>query len=189
MEACMETNSPLAGSAVPAWALSVARPVRDGLHEELRDVPRPALQTIFGKSLGHRIWQQARAKAASADTSHLDRVADGEISAGMVVYLSRQTSEALIESGRQAKSLSMTITYTDGEASLARTCMMHPTNQADEIADAAIALLCRFPIRDAALASIRLAVTSIEPPKIAPAILPESTQNLGYSMPQAPARA
>src|SRR5580658_10494453 len=116
VEACMETNAPLAENAAPAWALSVARPVRDGLHEELRDVPRPALQTIFGKSLGHRIWQQARAKAASAGTSHLDRVADGEISAGMVVYLSRQTSEALIESGRQAKSLSMTITYTDGEA-------------------------------------------------------------------------
>jgi hypothetical protein len=180
VEACMETNAPLAANAALAWALSVARPVRDGLHEELRDVPRPALQTIFGKSLGRRIWQHARAKVASAGTSHLVRVADAEISTGMVVYLSQQTSKALVESGRQAKSLSMTIIYTDGEASLARVRMTHPTNEADEIAEAAIALLRQVPLRVAALASIRLAVTTVESPRRALTTHPESTQNLGY---------
>ena len=177
MEACMETNAPLAENAAPAWALSVARPVRDGLHEELRDVPRPALQTIFGKSLGRRIWQHARAKVAS---SPLVRVADAEISTGMVVYLSQQTSEALVESGRQAKSLSMTITYTDGETSLARTRMTHATNEADEIAEAAIALVRQVPLRVAALASIRLAVTTVESPRRALTTHPESTRGLGY---------
>jgi hypothetical protein len=189
MEACLDTNAPLAANPAPAWALSVARPVRVKLRGELRGVPRPALQTIFGKSLGRRIWQQARAKVASEGTPHADRVADAEISTGMVVYLSWQTSKALVESGRQAKGLSMTITYTDGEASLARSPMAHPTSEAGEIADAAIALLRRLPLRDAALASIRLAVTTVESPRIAPTTLPESTQNFGYSMPQPPARA
>ena len=177
MEACMETNAPLAENAAPAWALSVARPVQDGLHEELRDVPRPALQTIFGRSLGRRIWQHARTKVAS---SPLVRVADAEISTGMVVYLSQQTSEALVESGRQAKSLSMTITYTDGEASLARARMTHATNEADEIAEAAIALVRQVPLRVAALASIRLAVTTVESPRRALTTHPESSRSLGY---------
>jgi hypothetical protein len=98
----------------------------------------------------------------------------------MVVYLSQQTSEALVESGRQAKSLSMMITYTDGEASLARARMKHPTNEADEIAEAAIALLRQVPLRVVVLTSIRLAVSTVESPRRALTTHPESTRNLGY---------
>jgi hypothetical protein len=100
----------------------------------------------------------------------------------MVVYLSQQTSEALVESGREAKSLSMMITYTDGEVSLTRAGMTHPTDEADQIAQAAIALLRQVPLRVAALASIRLAVTTVESPRKAPTTHPESAQKLGHRL-------
>jgi hypothetical protein len=74
----------------------------------------------------------------------------------------------------------MTITYTDGETSLARARMTHATNEADEIAEAAIALVRQVSLRVAALASIRLAVTTVESPRRALTIHPESTRSLGY---------
>jgi impB/mucB/samB family C-terminal domain len=186
MEACMETGAPLVASPAPAWALRVARPATDGLRmaEGLRGVPKPALQTIFGKSLGRRIWEQARAKDTPACTPPTDGIADTDISNGMVAYISRQAAATLRESERQARGLSITITYTDGESTVARTRLARATNDRDEIAEAAIELLRQVSVRAVALVSIRLAMTGVEL-----AAVRESAKNLGHSVPHAPARA
>jgi impB/mucB/samB family C-terminal domain len=186
VQACIETVAPLASQPEPAWALSVARPAADGLRlaEKLQHVPRPALQTIFGKSLGRRIWEQARAKAAPALTPPMECVGDAEISVGMVAYLSSQAADALRQSGRHAIGLSMTITYTDGETRLTRARLARPTNEGDEIAKAAVDLWNQISVRAVALASIRLAVSGVEL-----ASDREPAKNFEYSMRQAPARA
>ncbi len=187
MQACMETHAPLSVGPSPAWALRVARPVTDGLRlaEELRGVPKPALQTIFGKSVGNRIWQQSRTECPSTGTPPAGPVADGEISAGMVAYVSKQAARALHGSGRQANGLSVTITYADGEARLARTPLARPTNAGDEIAEAAIDLLRQVPVRGVALASIRLAMTGIELSRIKPPAVREPAGDFGCQMLQA----
>jgi hypothetical protein len=186
MEACMETGAPLVANPAPAWALKVARPATDGLRlaDGLRGVPKPALQTFFGKSLGRRIWEQARVKGAAATAPPIDRIADTAISNGMIAYVSTQAADALRESERQARGLSITITYADGEATVARTRLARTTNDRDEIAEAAIELLRQVPVRAAVLVSIRLAMTSV-----ALAAVRESAKNLGHSVPRAPARA
>jgi nucleotidyltransferase/DNA polymerase involved in DNA repair len=163
MEACMETTA--SPSPVPAslWALRIAGPRHAGrrLAECLRGVPKPALRAIFGKSLGNRIWQQARSGNAPAVTPSPDRVADTEIAAGMLTYVSQQAADALLQSGRQAAILSVTLSYADGQAQQSRRRLAHPTSQCDEIARAAIAMLHELPSRDATPASIRLAMTSV----------------------------
>jgi hypothetical protein len=126
-----------------------------------------ALQAIFGKCLGHRIWRQARLKTPTP-RAPIDRVADSEIAAGMVAYLSRRAAEALLQFGGQATSLTVTISYVDGEARQSRVRLTSPTNQGDDIAKAAIAILHKLPPRDAAPASIRLAMSSVECDPFAP---------------------
>jgi hypothetical protein len=188
MQPCMETRAPLAANLAPAWALRVARPVTDTLPlaEELQGVPKPALQIIFGKSLGQRIWQQARTKCPSAGTPPLGPVADREISAGLVAYVSRQAARALHGSGRQANGLSMTITYADGEERLARTPLARPTNAGDEIAEVAMDLLRKMPVRGVALVSIRLTMTAIKSSRIEPPAVRAPARDFGRQMRPAP---
>jgi DNA polymerase IV len=177
MEACVATRASLVANPAPAWALRVARPATDGLRmaRELRGVPKPALQTIFGKSLGRHIWEQARAKGARASTPPVKRIPDTDISNGMVAYISKQAADALRESGRQAKGLSITINYADGEAIVARTRLARATNDGDAIAEAALELLRQVSVRAVALVSIRLAMTGVEL-----AAVRESAKNLGH---------
>ena len=163
MEAYMNTEAPVAANPAPSWALRVPRPAGAGhrMAQDLEGVPKPALQTIFGKSLGRRIWQQTRT-TATARPMPKDRVADAEISTGMLAYAASQAADALRKSGRQAKAVNVTITFTDGQASSARTPLANPTNDSNEIIEAAISLLSRIGIRDVAQASIRLGISSVE---------------------------
>jgi hypothetical protein len=147
-------------------------------------VPKLALQTIFGKSIGRRIWNQARSKAAQGDASSADAITDAEVSSGMVQYLSKQAADALREAERQAKGLALTITYAGGKATLARAHFARCTNVADEIAGAAIKLLRELGTRDSAIASIGLSMTDVE------TVAGRGAANhLGYARPQATARA
>jgi hypothetical protein len=57
-----------------------------GMVGELSGVPRPALQTVFGKHLGRRIWAQGHRSAAAG-------VADEEIIGGMIEYVSKRAGE------------------------------------------------------------------------------------------------
>lgn len=162
MEACIETSTALGANPAPAWAMRVARPVGDGFRmaKELRGVPRAALQTVFGKELGRRIWEHARAEGVPTGTPPANRIPDAEISTGMVEYVSKQAAETLRERSRQAKAIALTVTYADGESRLVQTRLPRPTNEGDKIAEAATKLLGRLPTNGAQ--SIDLRVTSLE---------------------------
>jgi nucleotidyltransferase/DNA polymerase involved in DNA repair len=159
MQAHGESNATVAGG--------------QSLIAELRDVPKAALQTIFGQGLGRRIWSSARGLLETNPNAQAARlgntgeanglvVADGEIVAGMVEYVSRRAGEALRKSGRQAKAIGLAVAYADGTSSLERTRLARPTNDATELAEAAIALFRRTAGRAAvAVAAVDLRVTSI----------------------------
>jgi hypothetical protein len=141
----------------------------DGLLDELGGVPRPALQTVFGKELGRRIWENAR-RAGSA-------VADEEIVGGMIAYVTRRAGEALRANGRQAKAIRLRLEYVDGVATLHRVRLARATSDAAELLDAATELLGRAETRGAAVASVKLNVTSVYEE-----VVSERAGGLGFAM-------
>src|SRR5690242_17095189 len=63
----------------------------------LAGVPRPVLQSVFGKYFGKRIWEQA----------HLGghKITNVEIIGGIIDYACEQASRSLCKGGRRAKSI------------------------------------------------------------------------------------
>ena len=166
MHACVETAALPSASHTPAWAFRVPRPEGDGFRmaARLQGVAKPMLQTVFGKALGLRIWEQARLESAHPADNRTNRVADSEISNGMVNYVSLRAAGTLRECSRQAKAIRLTFTYENGESRAARMGMAVPTNEINELAQAATELLHRLPVRG--VQSVDLAVTTIEPPPL-----------------------
>jgi nucleotidyltransferase/DNA polymerase involved in DNA repair len=160
MEACVDTSALSAVNASPAWAIRVARPPSDGFRmaEELRGVPKPALQTVFGRSLGLRIWELARGTSAKAGVSSANQISDADLSMGMVEYLAQQAADTLRARRRQANALKLTITFADGRSTTTRMRLLDPTSVAKEIACASRVLLNQFPA--SAVQSIDLAVAT-----------------------------
>jgi hypothetical protein len=177
MEACVEASALLAGNPAACWAIRIARPVGDGFRiaHELLGVPRPALQAVFGHALGRRIWEQGRVQAAAGVLRPVNQIADAEIAARMVEYVSRQAADTLRGRGRQAKAIRLTVAYADRESRQVRTRLARPTDEGDEIAECAGALLRRLPVHGAL--SVDLRVTSVEV-----VTTQERANGLGYSL-------
>lgn len=165
MEACIETSALLASNPAPAWAVRVARPVGDRFRmaEDLRGVPKAALQSVFGKLVGQRIWHQARPVPVTAASTPEARpkVADAEITAGLVEYVSQQAADTLRQRCRQAKEITLTATYEDGRSTSTRVSLARPAHNAAEIAAAAKQALRQLPARSTTMKSMALAVTAI----------------------------
>jgi impB/mucB/samB family C-terminal domain len=162
MHACVETAALPSASQTPAWAFRVPRPEGNGFRmtARLQGVAKPMLQTVFGKALGLRIWQQARRECAHPAVSPTNQVADSEISTGMVNYVSLRAVDTLRERSRQAKAIRLTVTYDNGESCAAQMRLATPTSEINELAEAATELLHRLPVRG--VQSIDLAVTIVE---------------------------
>jgi impB/mucB/samB family C-terminal domain len=178
MEACVETAAPPSVSPTPAWAIRVSRrSVGDAIRmaERLRGVPKPMLQTIFGNDLGRQIWEQARFENTQPAARAADQVADAEISSAMVHYLCQHAADSLGKRSRQAKAITLTVTYTDGAARVARARLLRPTSNGDEIAEASTVLLRRFSA--GGVRSVDLTVTSVKTTPVE-----EQTTRLVYSM-------
>ena len=183
MQACVEVFAPPAASLAPAWALRVARPSAGGrgMSQALHGVPKSALQTILGKDLGRRLWNQLRSPASARPT---DGVPDSAVARAMLDYVGREAAGALQKAGRQAKGLALTITYANGETTIARTRMVQATNLASEIADAASKLLHRVALHGATIAAIRLSMNTVDA-----AAIRETPDRVPCSMWQAIVRA
>jgi hypothetical protein len=159
MGTCVETlisamrTEPAAGGAELDAPAAVGR--GGGMVEELGGVPRPALQTVFGKELGRRIWERARHFADCG-------VADEEILGGMIEYVSRRAGEALLKNGRQAKAIGLRLEYADGVATLHRIRLARPTSDGREILAAAMELFGGAEARGVMVESVDLKVTSVE---------------------------
>jgi nucleotidyltransferase/DNA polymerase involved in DNA repair len=176
MEACVGTSALLAKTEVPACAMHATAAVarRDSMLAELCGVPKPMLQTVFGKTLGQRIWEQGRrvtrhgieSQAAPASGSDARATASGlgdaEIVAGMIEYVSQRAGETLRESGRQAKAIGLRIAYADGVSRLDRMRLARPTNEGPELVAAAMELFWRSDGRDVPVESVDLRVTSVQ---------------------------
>jgi len=162
MHACVETAALPSASHTPAWAFRVPRPEGNGFRmtARLQGVAKPMLQTVFGKALGLRIWEQARGECAHPADRPTNQVADSEISTGMVNYVSLRAAGTLRECRRQAMAILLTLTYENGESRAAQMRLATPTNEINELAEAATELLHRLPVRG--VQSIDLAVTIVE---------------------------
>jgi hypothetical protein len=180
MEACVPTPTTLADSSAPAWTLSIVKPGghRHRMIDDLRGVPKPALQTVFGRMLGRRIWSQRGGEGSKGSANVEVPVPNAEISAGMVQYLGRQAAEALRRHGRLAKAIGLTITFAGSESILSRTHFPRPTDDVGEITEAATKLLLnQLPARTTSVSSVKLTVTSVETVP-----LREGENHLGHPM-------
>jgi hypothetical protein len=162
MQAFVDTSTLPKVSASPAWAIRVARPTSNDYHmaEQLRGVPKPTLQTVFGHSLGRRIWELARGNSARTGVGPASQVSDADLSIGMVAYLAQQAADTLRTRKRQASAIKLTITFENGRPASTRMRLANPTRDGNEIAMATRVLLSQFPA--SGVQSINLAVTSIE---------------------------
>jgi hypothetical protein len=180
MEACVETSIPpptsTSVSVSPAWAIRVARLAGDGFRmaEQLRDVPKPMLQRVFGHGLGRRIWELVRSTGTQPCVGPMSRVSDADLAIGMVEYLSQHAADTLLARGRLAKAIRLTITYADGKSSTARMPLAKQTSEGNELALATKALLHQF--RACNVRSVDLRITSTEA-----ASIPDQTPDLVYS--------
>jgi nucleotidyltransferase/DNA polymerase involved in DNA repair len=165
MPACFESTTvpsngpkslPLLETA-PAWTIRVARPAadRNELAQELRDVPKGALRRVFGKLLGTRIWQQNRAVTPSpGDSNPLKPLPDAEISGAMLGYLCAEAATTLRERKRLAKSISLTVQYSDGGVETTHQLLLRSTNDPESLESAARAAI--RGMRSAAFVSLKL---------------------------------
>jgi nucleotidyltransferase/DNA polymerase involved in DNA repair len=188
MQACIESAAPPAlestslplVESTPAWTLRVPRPAearRNELAQELRDVPKAALRQVFGRLLGTRLWQQGRLAATPAPTnasavaattasgvaavknsSEAECVSDAEISSGMLRYLCAEAAATLRERQRAAKSISLTVQYSDGELETAHQLLLESTNDLASLEAAARAAV--RGLRSAAYVSVKLDLTA-----------------------------
>jgi hypothetical protein len=156
-------------------AIGPVSPARPGcsLLGELRRVAKPALQAVFGKGLGRRIWQQARRPVGSSESktaaesspegpARVVDVTDGEIVGGMIGYVSRCAAETLTRNRRQAKAIGLRLVYMDGTTTVARTCLVRPTSDAEELHVAAMALFGEKEARGVGVASVDLRVRTVQ---------------------------
>jgi nucleotidyltransferase/DNA polymerase involved in DNA repair len=149
MQTCLEnTERPLL-EGTPAWTIRVARPARQDRHElarELCSVPKAALRQVFGKSLGTRLWRENRAVAPDQQSAKIapappvaapPAVSDSEVSDGMLSYLCCEAAATLRERSRLAKSITLTLRYSNGESETAHQLLLHSTNDPKSLEAAA----------------------------------------------------
>jgi impB/mucB/samB family C-terminal domain len=166
MEACAQTSALLTSSSPePTWTMRLARPAGDGFRmaHDLRGVPKSALQIVFGKTLGRRIWDQSRAQTGSTTPRRASHpVADADISMALVEYLSNRAAETLGRQARRAKAIGLKVSYEDGESIWTRAPLARPCSEAAAITAAATAILRQLPASVAAVKSLSLTVTTVE---------------------------
>jgi nucleotidyltransferase/DNA polymerase involved in DNA repair len=143
----------------------------ESMIQELAGVPRAALRRVFGKALGQRIWEEAREVARSGDGSHRgpssraasdasNGVGDAEIVEGMISHLAREAEQTLRNRKRQAAAIALRLTYGNDEARLSRSNLARPSNDASEIAAAAMDLWLQEG-RRSPVEAVQLLITSI----------------------------
>ena len=167
----MKTDAWTAEDGAKGLDLAAVAEHERGMVGELSGVPRPALQTVFGKDLGRRIWAQGRHSSAAAG------VADEEIIGGMIEYVSRRAGEALRKNGRQSRAIGLRLEYADGVATLLRMRLARPTSDAVELLAAAMELFGQAEARCVAVESVDLKVISVQAE-----VVTERASGLDYAM-------
>ena len=138
---------------------------------EFIGVPRPALEAVFGRSLGRRIWEHNRGgmlrkeepapgTADSLATASHSEIRAQEILQGLIRHLSQRAAETLRQNRRKAQRLTLELTYTDGMASVERMHLGVPTDDSLELIAAGEQLILKMAL-DRTVQSISLHVSSV----------------------------
>jgi impB/mucB/samB family C-terminal domain len=138
----------------------------------LRGVPKAALEAVFGRSLGARIWAESRmpisheaerqALGRTAVQNDPGQVCNQEIVIGMIGYVAKQAAVTLRDCGRRAKEIGLQLTYEDGAVILQRSNLFAATSDETRLADAAKQLLRKSGLRSVNVESVDLRLTSVE---------------------------
>jgi nucleotidyltransferase/DNA polymerase involved in DNA repair len=180
MQACLENPTLPLRESIPTWTIRITRPAgvnRNELTKELSGVPKAALRQVFGKIMGTRLWQLNRAIATTAPTSAKNapvaaiptcpssapvavtpQIPDREISSGMLQYLCFEAAATLRDRKRLAKSISLTVLYSDGASESVRQPLPRVTNEATALETAA--RLALRSMRSNAFVSLKLDLTA-----------------------------
>lgn len=126
---------------------------------ELRRVPKPALQAIFGDAIGKQIWERARgldghelrerspadciSREATIEGGGLDR----EFLAGLIRYLSKRVGSTLCENGKRAHTVGLRVRYVDDFSVCEAVRIRRPGSDEREILDAAGSLFAKLRTR------------------------------------------
>lgn len=130
------TDLPGVGHAVGPmlWKLNV-RSVA-----ELRNLPERALRGLFGRSLGHVLWERAWGRdtrvvnareipgSIRRETSFHHPTIDGRELAGMLHYLTTRAGREMRRLGLACRTVAVHIRYSDGESCARRDSFPAPTS-------------------------------------------------------------
>lgn len=134
-------------------------------------VPRPALEAVFGRTLGRRIWEHNRrvrprkgeAPPGAAETlaAASDAVITGaEISHRLIKHLSQRAADTLRQNGRKARRVTLELTYGSGTSRVERMHLRAPTDDPQELIAAAEVLILKMPL-DTVVESLSVRVSSV----------------------------
>ncbi len=142
---------------------------------QLRQVPLRALVATFGEVIGRQLWERARGldpravlappepKSISRETTVEGGTIDLEFLSGLVEYLAERIGATLRAAGRQARSLSLRLRYTDFYSANRATKLAPPTNDEKSLLAAALEMLRALFTRRVALRFVGLSVANLEP--------------------------
>jgi DNA polymerase-4 len=144
---------------------------------ELRQVPKPALQAVFGEVIGQQIWERARGldgrevlqpstpKSISRETTIEGGTLDTEFLGGLTEYLSECIGSTLRESGKLAHTVGLRVCYVDGFSANQAVRLPRATNDQREILAAARDLFTKLLPRRVAVRLIGVNATHFEADK------------------------
>lgn len=142
---------------------------------ELRRIPLPALEAVFGGVIGRQIWERARGrdprevlapaepKSISRETTIEGGTIDLEFLRALVEYLTERIGATLRARSRQARTLALKIRYTDFHSAGRATKLCPATNDDKALLAAALELFRALYTRRVALRWVGIAVTNLEP--------------------------
>jgi DNA polymerase-4 len=142
---------------------------------ELRGVPLAALTATFGEAIGGQLFERARGqdprevllpaepKSISRETTIEGGTIDLEFLRGLIEYLAERIGTTLRAAGRQARTVSLRLRYTDFYSAARAARLAPPTNDEKSLLGAALELFQALFTRRVALRFVGVSVTNLEP--------------------------
>jgi DNA polymerase-4 len=142
---------------------------------DLARVSRDLLVLTFGEAAGSTLADRARGRddrevraktlprSVSRSTSFDPETADRSVIEGMLFYLTERAARTLRESGREAKTVSVTIGYVDGVFETRSRTLSRPSNREREIDETARVLLDALFTRRVRLKLVGVALSRLVP--------------------------
>ncbi len=143
--------------------------------KQLRQVPLPALVATFGEAVGRQLWERARGrdprtvltppepKSISRETTIESGTIDLEFLGGLIEYLAERIGATLRAAGRQARTVSLRLRYTDFYSVNRAVKLAPPTNDEKLLLAAALEIFHALFTRRVALRFVGLSVANLEP--------------------------